>query len=208
MGRDEIRDADALADSSLCGWAFHPPCLIRIHPPMSRCNCLLYKRSQWCHSGRRNRWNVSNAPLDSDFYPSPECWRNSGTGPIARIGSSSVSRASQFYNNASTDDSIRSRANVNSTSQFNRAISRCLIASRRTWIAGAIISTAPTLVPSTGSAPTEGRLTLYSINAWICRKLSARKTGAITSGKRRFLADGRHQGSPPRVAPPDVLDAV
>merc|ERR1711911_115749 len=150
MGRDEIRDADALADSSLCGWAFHPPCLIRIHPPMSRCNCLLYKRSQWCHSGRRNRWNVSNAPLDSDFYPSPECWRNSGTGPIARIGSSSVSRASQFYNNASTDDSIRSRANVNSTSQFNRAISRCLIASRRTWIAGAIISTAPTLVPSTG----------------------------------------------------------
>lgn len=95
--------------------------------------------------------------------------------------------------NASTDDSIRSRANVNSTSQFNRAvmiatlqsmaeshaiyrapisiwvhlilsfvvafihslvfgtkISRCLIASRRTWIAGAIISTAPTLVPSTG----------------------------------------------------------
>merc|ERR1712179_851401 len=56
--------------------------------------------------------------------------------------------------------------------------------------------------------PTEGRLTLYSINAWICRKLSARKTGAITSGKRRFLADGRHQGSPPRVAPPDVMDAV
>merc|ERR550534_611881 len=91
---------------------------------------------------------------------------------------------------------------------FGTKISRCLIASRRTWIAGAIISTAPTLVPSTGSAPTEGRLTLYSINAWICRKLSARKTGAITSGKRRFLADGRHQGSPPRVAPPDVMDAV
>merc|ERR1711973_935968 len=35
-----------------------------------------------------------------------------------------------------------------------------------------------------------------------------RKTGAITSGKRRFLADDRHQGSPPRVAPPDVMDAV